>query len=94
MVIKTTFEKLAIEYNNKKNNKSNHENNTRNRDCKNLKKLPWMPTISSKIKREFKKIRKYIASTAGKKQILCQKNKPKPLPNSQPGIAPVRLLMQ
>ena len=35
-----------------------------------------------------KKIGKDIALTSGKnlQQILCQKNKPKLLPNSQPGV--------
>ena len=39
-------------------------------------------------KREFKKIGKDIALTSGKnlQQILCQKNKPKLLKNSQPGV--------
>ena len=79
---------LVIEYNNKKNNKSNHENNTENRDYANPKKLPWIPNISPKWKCEFKKIGKDIAFTSGKslQQILCQKNKPKLLPNSQPGV--------
>ena len=79
---------LVIKYNNKKNNKNNHKNNTENRDYKNLKKLPWIPNISPKIKREFKKIGKDIVFTSGKnlQQILCQKNKPKLLPNSQPGV--------
>ena len=47
-----------------------------------------VPNISPKIKREFKKIGKDIAFTSGKnlQQILCQKNKPKLLPNSQPGV--------
>ena len=46
--------------------KSNYENNTENRDYSNLKKLPWIPSISLKIKREFKKIGKDIAFTSGK----------------------------
>ena len=57
---------LVTEYNNKKNNKSNHENNTENRDYANLKKLPWIPNISPKLKCEFKKIGKDIAFTSGK----------------------------
>ena len=62
-----------VEYNNKKNNKNNHENNTQNRDYTNLKKLPWIPNVSPKIKREFKKIGKDIAFMLGKnlQQILC-----------------------
>ena len=51
---------------------------------KNLKKLPWIPNISRKIKHEVKKIGRDIAFTLGKswQQILCQKNKTKLLPNS------------
>ena len=64
---------------NKKNNKNNHENNTQNRDYTNLKKLPWILSISSKIKCEFKKIGKDIAFRLAKhlQQIHCQKNKPR-----------------
>ena len=85
---KQLLKNLAIKYNNEKNNKNNHENNTENRAYKNLKKLPWIPNISPKVKRELKKIRKDIAFTSGKnlQQILCQKNKPNLLPNSQPGV--------
>ena len=57
---------LVIKYNNKKNNKNNHENNTENRDYKNRKKLPSIPNISPKIKRQFKKMGKDIAFTSGK----------------------------
>ena len=63
---KQLLKNLVIKYNNKKNNKKNHENNTENRDYKNLKKLPWIPNISLKIKRDFKKIGKDIAFTSGK----------------------------
>ena len=48
---KQLLKNLVIKYNNKKNNKNNHENNTENRKYKNLKKLPWIPNISLKIKR-------------------------------------------
>ena len=60
---KQLLKNLVIKYNNKKNNKNNH------------KKLSWIPNISPKIKREFKKIGKDIAFTSGKnlQQILCQK---------------------
>ena len=80
---KQLLKNLVISYNNKKKNKNNHENNTENREYKNLKKLPWIPNISPKIKREFKKIGKDITFTSGKnlQQILCQRNKPKLLPN-------------
>ena len=79
---------LVRKYSNKKNHKKNHKNNTENRDYKNLKKLPWISNISPKIKLEFKKVGKDIAFTSGKnlQQILCQKNKQKLLPNSQPGV--------
>ena len=63
---KQLLKNLLIKYNNKKNNKSNQENNTENRDSKNLKKLPWIPNISPKIKHKFKKIRKHIAFTSSK----------------------------
>ena len=76
----------AIKYNNKKNDKNNHERSTENRDYENLKKLPWISNIGPKIKREFSKTEKHIAFTSWKnlEQILCQKNKPKLLP--QPGV--------
>ena len=76
----------AIKYNNKKNDKNNHERSTENRDYKNLKKLPWISNIGPKIKHEFSKTEKHIAFTSWKnlEQILCQKNKPKLLP--QPGV--------
>ena len=85
---KQLLKNLVIKYKNKKNNKNNHEDKTENREYKNLKKLPWNPNISSKIKRKFKKIGKDIAFTSGKnlQQILCQKNKLKLLPNSQLGV--------
>ena len=63
---KQLLKNLVIKYKNKKNNKKNHENNTENREYKNLKKLPWIPNISPKIKHEFKKIGKDIAFTSGK----------------------------
>ena len=85
---KKLLKNLVVECNNKKNNKYNHENNTQTRDYTNLKRLPWILNISPKIKREFKKIGKALPSRRGKnlQRILCQKNKPKLLPNSQPGV--------
>ena len=54
---KQLLKNLVIKYNNKKNNKNNH------------KKLSWIPNISPKIKREFKKIGKDIAvNSLSKKQ--------------------------
>ena len=84
---KQLLKNLVMKYNNKKNNKKNRKNNTENRDYSNLKKLPWIPNINPKIKREFKKIGKDVAFTSAKnlQQILSQKNKLKLLPNSQPG---------
>ena len=52
-----------VEYNNKKNTKNIHENNVINRDYINPK-----INISSKIKREFKKIGKDIVFTSGHNQ--------------------------
>ena len=71
---KQLLKNLVIQYNNKKNNKSNHENNTENRNYANLKKLPWIPSISPKIKHEFKRIGKDIACTSRKnlQQILSK----------------------
>ena len=85
---KQFLKNFLIKYNNKKNNKNNNENNTENLDYKNLNKLPWIPNISPKIKRESKKIGKDTAFTSGKnlQQIFCQKNELKLLPNSQPVV--------
>ena len=63
---KQLFKNLVMKYNNKKNNKNKRENNTENREYSNLKKLPWIPNISPKLKHEFKKIGKDIAFTSGK----------------------------
>ena len=63
---KQLFKNLVMKYNNKKNNKNKRENNTENREYSNLKKLPWIPNISPKLKLEFKKIGKDIAFTSGK----------------------------
>ena len=71
---KQLLKNLIIKYNNEKNNNSNQENNTEKRYYKILKKLPWIPNISPKIKRKFKKIGKDIA-------FMSWKN----LPNSPPG---------
>ena len=60
---KQLLKNLVVEYNNKKKNiKNNHENNTKSR-LYYLRKLPPIPNISPKIKREFKKIGKDIAFT-------------------------------
>ena len=70
---KELLKNLVITYNNKKKNKNNHENNTENREYKNLKKLPWIPNISPKIKREFKKIGKILPSRRDKTNSLSKK---------------------
>ena len=63
---KQLLNNLVVEYNNKKKNiKNNHENNTKSR-LYYLKKLPSIPNISPKIKRQFKKIGKDIAFTSVK----------------------------
>ena len=51
-------------------------------------KLPWIPNISLKMKRELKKIGKDFAFPSRKnlQQILCQKDKARLLPNGQPGV--------
>ena len=53
----------------------------------NKKKIPWVPNIGPKIRKEFKKVNKDITFTSGKnlQSILCQK-KSKLLPNSHPGV--------
>ena len=70
---KQLLKNLVIKYNNKKNNKNNQENNIKNQDYKYLKKLHWIPNISSKIKRQFNKIWRDIVFTSGKnlQQIVC-----------------------
>ena len=88
MVIKKQLLKnLVTEYSNKKNNISNHENNTRNRDCKS-KEITFDSKQQSKSKTWVKENGKDIAFISGKnlQQILCQKNKLKLLPNSQPEV--------
>ena len=77
---RTFLEVLVKDYNTK--NKNNHNHNDTNR-----KKIPWIPNIGPKIRKEFKKVNKDITFTSGKnlQSILCQ-NKPKLLPNSHPGM--------
>ena len=77
---RTFLEALVKDYNTK--NKNNHNHNDTNR-----KKIPWIPNIGSKIRKEFKKVNKDITFTSGKnsQSILCQ-NKPNLLPNSHPGV--------
>lgn len=78
---KSFLQKLVVEFNNNRNKQHLKQ------DYSNMKKVPWIPLIGPKIKKEFKKVGKNIAFTSSKnlQQILCQ-NKPKLLPNSHPGI--------
>ena len=72
----------------KRNNAKNaKKKNNDSRNYTNSKKIPWVPNIGPKIKKEFKKVNKDITFTSGKnlQSILCQ-NKPKLLPNSHPGV--------
>ena len=65
--------------------KSNDQNNTKN--TKNIIKLPWVPILGPKLRKEFKKkdIKTVFTSGANLKSILCQ-NKSKLIPNSYPGV--------
>ena len=76
----TFLEALVKDYNTKKKNSDN-------RNYTNTKKIPWVPNIGPKIRKEFKKVNKDITFTSGRnlQSILCQ-NKPKLLPNSHPGV--------
>ena len=60
------------------------QNNTKN--TKNIIKLPWVPILGPKLRKEFQKkdIKTVFASGANLKSILCQ-NKSKLKPNSYPG---------
>ena len=68
------LEVLVKDYNTKKKNSDN-------RNYTNTKKIPWVPNIGPKIRKEFKKVNKDITFTSDKysQSILCQ-NKPKLLP--------------
>ena len=74
------LEALVKDYNTKKKNSDN-------RNYTNTKKIPWVPNIGPKIRKEFKKVNKDITFTSSKnlQSILCQ-NKPKLLPNSHLGV--------
>ena len=52
--------------------KSNDQNNTKN--IKNIIKLPWVPILGPKPRKEFKKkdIKTVFTSGANLKSILCQ----------------------
>ena len=78
---KRTFLEALVKDYNTKNKNSDTPNDT------NRKKIPWIPDIGPKIRKEFKKVNKGITFISGKnlQSILCQ-NKPKLLPNSHPGV--------
>ena len=65
--------------------RSNDQNNTKN--TKNIIKLPWVPILGPKLRKEFKKkdIKTVFTSGANLKSILCQ-NKSKLIPNSYLGV--------
>ena len=77
---RTFLETLVKDYNAKK--KSNDS-----RNYTNSRKIPWVPNIGPKIRKEFKKVNNDITFISGKnlQSILCR-NKPKLLPNSHPGV--------
>ena len=65
---KRIFLEVSVkDYNTKKKNSDN-------RNYTNTKKIPWVPNIGPKIRKEFKKVNKDITFTSGKnlQSILCQ----------------------
>ena len=77
---RTFLEVLVKDYNTQNKNNRNHNDTSR-------KKIPWIPNIGPKIRKEFKKVNKDITFTSRKnlQSILCQ-SKPKLLPYSYPGV--------
>ena len=53
----------------------------------NIVKLPWVPKLQPKLRKEFKKFGTKTIFTSGRnlKNLIC-KNKSKLLPNSFPGV--------
>ena len=83
---RNTLTNIATEYLQSINKpKSNNQNNTKN--TKNIIKLPWVPILGPKLRKEFKKkdIKTVFTSGANLKSILCQ-NKSKVIPNSYQGV--------
>ena len=77
---RTFLQTLVKDYNAKKKN-----NDSRN--YTNSKKIPWVPNIGPKIRKEFKKVNKDITLTSGKNlQSILFQNESKLLPNSHPGV--------
>ena len=80
---RNTLTNIATEYlRNINKPKSNDQNNN-----KNTIKLPWVPILGPKLRKEFKKkkIKTVFTSGVNLKSILCQ-NKSKLIPNSYPGV--------
>ena len=77
---RTPLEALVKDYNTKNKNSDNRNDTYR-------KKIPWIPNIGPKFRKEFEKVNKDITFTSGKnlQSILCQ-NKPKLLLNTHPGV--------
>ena len=83
---RNTLTNIATEYlRNINKPKSNDQNN--NKNTKNIIKLPWVPILGPKLRKEFKKkkIKTVFTSGANLKSILCQ-NKSKLVPNSYPDV--------
>ena len=83
---RNTLTNIATEYiRNINKPKSNSQNSTKN--TKNIIKLPWLPILGPKLRKEFKRkdIKTVFTSGANLKSILCQ-NKSKLIPNSYPGV--------
>ena len=83
---RNTLTNIATEYlRNINKPKSNDQNN--NKNTKNIIKLPWVPILGPKLRKEFKKkkIKTVFTSGVNLKSILCQ-NKSKLIPNSYPGV--------
>ena len=80
---RNTLTNIATEYlRNINKPKSNDQNNN-----KNTIKLPWVPILGPKLRKEFKKkkIKTVFTSGANLKSILCQ-NKSKLISHSYPGV--------
>ena len=83
---RNTLTNIATEYlRNINKPKSSDQNNSKN--TKNIIKLPWVPILGPKLRKEFKKkkVKTVFTSGVNLKSILCQ-NKSKLIPNSYPGV--------
>ena len=77
---RSSLEVLVNDYNTKNKNSDNRNDTSR-------KKIPWIPNIGPKIRKEFKNVNKEITFSSGKnlQSILCQ-SKPKLFPNGNPRV--------